>query len=342
MKRMADTRACPQQADETRGEGASGVAVAKDGAAGLEEWGKLNLRSTSKYFGAMTVDVEDYFQVAAFARKVRRQEWDSYPCRVERNVDRILSMFAEADVGATFFTLGWIAERYPHVVRQIADAGHEVASHGYEHIKIHDQSPEAFRRDIRRTKAILEDISGQRIRGYRAASFSIDQRSLWAFDILAEEGHDYSSSVYPIRHDHYGMPDASRFAFRPSDRHGLLEIPVSTLRLLSHNVPSGGGGYFRLLPYGFSRWALRRIGRKDRRPVVFYFHPWEIDPDQPRLEGVPLRSRFRHYVNLDAMERRLRAVLRDFSWHRIDRVFLCTDTDDECFATLPTAFRSIA
>ena len=318
------------------------AATATAGSAGLVGSKKVTGRGASAYTGAMTVDVEDYFQVAAFAQRVKRQDWDSYPCRVERNVDRILSMFADVGVNATFFTLGWIAERYPDVVRQIVGAGHELASHGYEHIKVHNQGPDAFRLDIRRTRAILEDVSGQRIRGYRAASFSIDQRSLWAFDVLAEEGYDYSSSVYPIRHDHYGMPEASRFAFRPSDRHALIELPISTLNLFNRNLPSGGGGYFRLLPYGFSRWALHRIGEKDRRPLVFYFHPWEIDPDQPRFDGVSLRSRFRHYVNLGAMERRLRAVLRDFSWDRMDRVFLPTDTGEECLATPPRAFRSIA
>lgn len=292
--------------------------------------------------GAMTVDVEDYFQVAAFASRVRREDWDSYPCRVERNVDRILALFAETETKATFFTLGWIAERYPLLIRQVVETGHELASHGYEHVKVHSQSPDDFRRDIRRTKAILEDIGGQPVRGYRAASFSIDRRSLWAFDILAEEGYDYSSSVYPIQHDHYGMPEASRFAFQPSGHHGLVELPISTLRLFDRNLPSGGGGYFRLLPYAFSRWSLRRIGERDRRPLVFYFHPWEIDPGQPRFRTAPLRSRFRHYVNLGAMERRLRAVLRDFSWDRMDRVFLPTNIGEECRATPSIAFRSIA
>ena len=292
--------------------------------------------------GAMTVDVEDYFQVAAFADRVKREDWDNYPCRVERNVDRILGMFADSGVTATFFTLGWIAERYPGVVRQIVEGGHELASHGYEHIKVHSQTPESFRQDIRRTKAILEDIGGQRIKGYRAASFSIDQRSLWAFDILAEEGYDYSSSVYPIKHDHYGMPEASRFTYRPSDRHTLVEVPISTLALFNRNLPSGGGGYFRLLPYGVSRWALRRIGERDRRPAIFYFHPWEIDPDQPRFDDVPFRSRFRHYVNLSTMENRLRAVLRDFQWDRMDRVFPSSDCGEECQETLPATSTSAA
>lgn len=272
--------------------------------------------------GAMTVDVEDYFQVAAFANKVRREDWSRLPCRVERNLDSILSMFAEHGVAATFFTLGWIAERYPEAIRRIVDSGHELASHGYEHVKVYEQQPSTFREDIRRTKAILEDISGQRVKGYRAASFSIDERSSWAFDILAEEGYDYSSSTYPIKHDHYGTPKGPRFPYRPSQHHGLLEVPISTLPVFDRNIPSGGGGYFRLLPYSFSRWALRRIAERDRKPVVFYFHPWEIDPHQPRVKGISLRSRFRHYVNLSAMERRLHAVLREFRWDRMDRVFL--------------------
>jgi polysaccharide deacetylase family protein (PEP-CTERM system associated) len=278
--------------------------------------------SASAFAGAMTVDVEDYFQVAAFAGEVGREDWGSLHCRIERNLDVILAMFAEHGVAATFFTLGWIAERYPKAIREIVNNGHELASHGYEHIKVHAQRPDAFRVDVQRTKSILEDIGGQRVRGYRAASFSIDERSLWAFDILAEEGYDYSSSTYPIKHDHYGMPNGQRFAYCPSDRHPLLEVPISTLKLFDRNIPSGGGGYFRLLPCSFSRWALRRISEKDRKPVVFYFHPWEIDPEQPRIEGIPLRSRFRHYVNLSRMERRLRAILGEFRWNRMDRVFL--------------------
>jgi polysaccharide deacetylase family protein (PEP-CTERM system associated) len=278
--------------------------------------------SASAFAGAMTVDVEDYFQVAAFAGEVGREDWGSLHCRIERNLDVILAMFAEHGVAATFFTLGWIAERYPKAIREIVNNGHELASHGYEHIKVHAQRPDAFRVDVQRTKSILEDISGQRVKGYRAASFSIDERSIWAFDILAEEGYDYSSSTYPIKHDHYGMPNGQRFAYCPSDRHPLLEVPISTLKLFDRNIPSGGGGYFRLLPCSFSRWALRRISEQDRKPVVFYFHPWEIDPEQPRVKGIPLRSRFRHYVNLSKMERRLRAILGEFRWDRMDRVFL--------------------
>ena len=290
--------------------------------------------------GAMTVDVEDYFQVGAFADCVKRADWESLPCRVERNMDRVLGLFADRQVTATFFTLGWIAERYPNVVRQIVAGGHELASHGYEHIRVHSQSPEEFRQDVRRTKGLLEDIGGQEVKGYRAASFSIDQRSLWAFDILAEAGHSYSSSIYPIKHDHYGMPEASRFAFRPIAGHDFLEIPISTLNLFNRNLPGGGGGYFRLLPYAWFRWSQRRIRQRDGQPTIFYFHPWEVDPDQPRFEGVPLRSRFRHYVNLRAMERRLRALLRDFHWDRMDRVFLSSEYGDACQAILPTGSKS--
>jgi polysaccharide deacetylase family protein (PEP-CTERM system associated) len=270
----------------------------------------------------MTVDVEDYFQVAAFAGRIRRGDWERFPCRVEQNVDKILAMFADHGVSGTFFTLGWIAERYPQVIRRIVGSGHEVASHGYEHIQVHAQDPAAFRTDIRHTKRILEDIGGAGVKGYRAASFSIDERSLWAFDVLADEGYHYSSSIYPIRHDHYGMPNGSRSAYHPTDKRPFLEVPISTLKLGNLTLPSGGGGYFRLLPYRFSHWALCRIIKNDRIPPVFYFHPWELDPDQPRIADVSFRSRFRHYLNLSIMERRLRAVLRDFAWDRMDRVFL--------------------
>jgi polysaccharide deacetylase family protein (PEP-CTERM system associated) len=278
-------------------------------------------QQTPELPGAMTVDVEDYFQVAAFSGQIKRDDWDKFDCRVERNLDVILAMFAEHGVKATFFTLGWIADRYPTAVRRIVREGHELASHGYEHAKVHTQTPETFRSDVRRTKATLEDIGGQRVKGYRAASFSINEQSAWAFDILAEEGYSYSSSVYPIKHDHYGMPSASRFAYRPSEKHSLLEAPISTVHLFNRNIPSGGGGYFRLLPYSFSRWALRRIVEKEKKPIIFYFHPWEIDPRQPRVRGISLRSRFRHYVNLGIMERRLRAILGDFRWDRMDRIF---------------------
>ncbi len=275
---------------------------------------------------AMTVDVEDYFHVSAFAGHIRRADWDSFPSRVERNTEAVLELFAKRQVRATFFVLGWVAERQPRLVRRIVEAGHELASHGFAHVRIHEQTPEDFRADVRKTKRLLEDTGGVPVRGYRAASFSIDGGTLWAFNILAEEGHAYSSSIYPIRHDLYGMPDAPRFAYRPSDGGGVLEIPVATTRLFGRNLPCGGGGYFRLLPYRLSRWSLGRVNREGQ-PAVFYFHPWEIDPDQPRQSAAPLKSRFRHYTNLGRMERRLFALLGEFAWDRMDRVFLAGERE---------------
>jgi polysaccharide deacetylase family protein (PEP-CTERM system associated) len=269
---------------------------------------------------AMTVDVEDYFQVQAFAGQIDRRDWNDFPCRVERNTDKVLDLFARHDVTATFFTLGWVAERYPRLIRRIVDDGHELASHGYDHYRVSEQSPEDFRSDIRRTKRLLEDIGGCPVQGYRAASFSIGAKNLWALDVLAEEGYRYSSSIYPIAHDLYGMPEAPRFAFRPRN-HAFVEIPMTTLRAYGRNFPCSGGGYFRLLPYAVSRWAMRRVNRDEGQACVFYFHPWEVDPDQPRPPGAPLKSRIRHYVNLGRMEDRLGRLLSEFSWGRMDRVF---------------------
>ena len=269
---------------------------------------------------ALTIDVEDYFQVSALAPHFPRQSWESVPCRVERNVDVILSMLHEYGAKGTFFTLGWIAERYPHLVRLIAMEGHEVASHGYAHQRASDQSPAAFLADIRLAKTVLEDISGKTVRGYRAPSFSIGAGNPWAHDCIAEAGYEYSSSVYPVKHDHYGMPDAPRFPYRLEN--GLLEMPVTTVRYLGRNLPAGGGGYFRLLPYAASRWLIRKVNTDDKRPAMFYFHPWEVDPDQPRVKGTTAKTRFRHYVNLSRTEMRLRHLMNDFSGGRMDDVFL--------------------
>ena len=279
---------------------------------------------------ALTIDVEDYFQVSAFAPYIRRDEWDARECRVERNVERILAMLAARDVKATFFTLGWIAERYPHVVRDIVAQGHELASHGYGHERASDLSPEAFREDITRAKRLLEDLGGVAVQGYRAPSFSIGTGNLWALDELARAGYRYSSSIYPIRHDHYGMPESPRFAY-PLDS-GLLEVPVTTVRMFNRNLPSSGGGYFRLLPYALSRWMLRRVNREDRESAVFYFHPWEIDAGQPRIPGIDAKTRFRHYVNIPRVETRLQQLLADFRWGRMDRIFL-----DRAERALPAA-----
>jgi polysaccharide deacetylase family protein (PEP-CTERM system associated) len=269
----------------------------------------------------MTVDVEDFFQVQAFAECIDRNAWERFPRRVEANTDKVLGLFADAGVSATFFVLGWVAERHPELVQRIVAEGHELASHGYAHIPVHEQTIDAFRSDVGRTKKLLEDTGGVRVLGYRAASFSIGANTLWALDVLAKEGYVYSSSIFPVAHDLYGMPSAPRFAFRPrQDR--FLEVPMTTLCLFGRNLPCSGGGYFRLVPYSMSRWALRSVNKRDRQACVFYFHPWEIDPEQPRPHGAPLKSRMRHYLNLRRMEGRLHSLLRDFTWGRMDRVFL--------------------
>jgi polysaccharide deacetylase family protein (PEP-CTERM system associated) len=277
--------------------------------------------ATAGVVNAMTVDVEDYFQVSAFENVVMRGDWDRLPCRVEQNTDKILDLFDGHDVKATFFMLGWVAERYPGLVRRIVDAGHELASHGYSHVRVTRQQPQAFSEDVSRTRKLLEDTGGCGVQGYRAASYSIVKETLWAHDLLQEAGYRYSSSVYPIHHDLYGIPDAPRFAYRHKDG-GLLEIPVTTVSLFNHNLPCGGGGYFRLLPYKVSRWAMRHVNGADRMPCVFYFHPWEIDPEQPRQSGISGKTRFRHYLNLGRMQARVERLLADFSWGRMDEVFL--------------------
>ena len=269
---------------------------------------------------ALTVDVEEYFQVAAFERTIIRDSWDTAESRVEFSCGRVLDLFDAQGVRGTFFVLGWIAERHPGIVRRIVKDGHELASHGYDHTRVHNFTPEQFRADVVRTKAVLEDIGGVQVRGYRAPSYSINAKNLWALDVLQETGHVYSSSIYPIRHDLYGMPDAPRFPFRFRPD-GILEIPVTTVRMGGRNYPCGGGGYFRLLPYGAFRWMLARVNEQDRQSGLFYFHPWEVDPGQPRVKGAPLKSRFRHYLNLESMATRLERLLGDFSWGRMDEVF---------------------
>tara|TARA_R100001480_G_scaffold2911_1_gene7990 strand:+ start:4017 stop:4943 length:927 start_codon:yes stop_codon:yes gene_type:complete len=269
---------------------------------------------------AMTVDVEDYFQVSAFEPHIKRADWDTTPLRVQANVERILDLFAEHGVKATFFTLGWVAQRHPAMVQRIVAEGHELASHGWEHIRANTQRPAEFADDIRRTKAFLEDVGGVAVQGYRAASYSIGRDNLWALDALADAGYRYSSSIAPLRHDLYGMPEAPRFAFAAASGR-LAEIPVTTLPLAGRNINCGGGGWFRLFPYAFSRWALRRINEREQQSAHFYFHPWEIDPQQPRPVGLTARTRFRHYLNLKRMQPRLQQLLVDFRWDRMDRVF---------------------
>lgn len=270
---------------------------------------------------AMTIDVEDYFQVTALSERISRDDWPHFALRVERNTETILGLLAERQINATFFTLGWVAERCPALIRRIADAGHELASHGFAHIRVGDQDAAAFAADVGRTRRLLEDVSGVPVCGYRAASFSLAPDMAWAYEELQRAGYRYSSSLHPIHHDLYGAADAPRRPFRPVSEISICEIPVSTLALFGARVPCGGGGYFRLLPYEFSRWAIRRLHRAEGAPCVFYFHPWEVDPEQPRVAGLSAKSRFRHYTKLRAMEPKLARLFDDFAWTRLDKVY---------------------
>ncbi|MDH3276372.1 MAG: DUF3473 domain-containing protein [Gammaproteobacteria bacterium] len=273
---------------------------------------------------AMTCDVEDYFQVSAFNDHVSRSDWENFDCRIPQNTDLILERFAANDVKATFFTLGWVAKRHPGVVRKIAAAGHEIASHGMQHTRVWQQSAAEFKQDVQDSRRLLEDTAGVPVVGYRAASWSIDERTPWAHDVLSNAGYKYSSSIYPIKHDHFGMPDA------PTEPHiagggGILEIPASVASILGRNVPAAGGGYFRLYPLQFSLWLIRKFESPAGYPLVFYFHPWEMDPDQPRVSSASFKARFRHYLNLRKFEPRLQVLLEQFKWGRLDEIFLGKD-----------------
>jgi len=274
---------------------------------------------------AISVDVEDYFQVSAFEHSIDRNTWDSLEHRVERGLNKLLALFSERNIKATFFTLGWIADRYPAIVRNIVLEGHELANHGYGHQRVSDLSKEAFRQDVSRAKELLEDISGMAVNGYRAPSYSINRNNIWALEVLVETGHTYSSSIYPAQHDHYGFPDAPRFVFR-DQKTGLIEIPITTLRFMNRLFPAAGGGFFRFYPYCLSRWAIDRVNNQDNQSTVFYFHPWELDPDQPRQTDISAKSRFRHYLNLHKTESRLKRLLQDFQWARMDEVFINNKT----------------
>lgn len=275
---------------------------------------------------AMSVDVEEHFQVGAFETTIRREDWPRWDSRVVRNTERALQLFADKGVSATFFTLGWVAEREPALIRRIVENGHEIANHGYAHDRVHTFTPESFRADIRKARALIEDAAGAEVKGYRAPSFSIGSGNRWALEVLAEEGYAYSSSVAPIRHDHYGWPEAPRFPHTPVAGSDMVEVPVTTVEYAGRRMACGGGGFFRLLPYGLSEWAIDRVNRVEGRATVFYFHPWEIDPEQPVVPGAPLRSRIRHYTNLDVMEAKLARLLDRFRWDRMDRVFLGRET----------------
>lgn len=286
----------------------------------LKQWTPLS--RDGRLVNALSVDVEDYFHAQALSSRIGPDQWDRLERRVADNTRRILDLFAAAGVHATFFVLGWVAERHPDLVRRIVAAGHELASHGWNHTRVDRQTPREFAADLRRSKGLLEDLGGVELRGYRAATFSIGHSNAWAFDVLEKEGFAYSSSVYPVRHDYYGMPTAPRFAYYPRGTGRLEEYPMTSVRLGDANFPCAGGGYFRLMPYRLSHWALRRVNSTDLRPAIFYFHPWEIDAGQPRIAGLPLKSRLRHYTNLATMEGRIRRLLGDFAWDRVDRVFL--------------------
>jgi polysaccharide deacetylase family protein (PEP-CTERM system associated) len=269
---------------------------------------------------ALSVDVEDWFQVGAFEKVIGKADWPGLESRVARNTDLVLDLFDRAGVKATFFTLGWVAERAPAQMRRIVAEGHEIASHGWDHDRVFTMTAEQFRADLRRARAAIEDAAGAAVTGYRAPSFSIDPRTPWAHAVLAEEGYAYSSSVAPVKHDHYGWPESPRFAWRPLPDHRMIELPVTTAKLGRRTLAAGGGGFFRLLPYRFSHWAIGQVNGEAQRPAVFYFHPWEIDPGQPRVAGAPLRSRVRHYSKLSAMEGKLVRLLKDFAWGRVDAV----------------------
>lgn len=268
---------------------------------------------------ALSVDVEDWFQVGAFENIISRDSWEVRECRVEANTDVLLAMFDEAGIKATFFTLGWVAERYPALMRRITAAGHELGNHGCNHDRVFTLTPAQFAADLDRSRKTIEDAGGVGVKGYRAPSFSINKSTPWAHQIMAEQGYAYSSSINPIAHDHYGWPDAPRFAFRPVAGSDFVEIPVTTAMLGPKRVAAGGGGFFRLLPYAYSRWAVRQVNAQ-ARPGIIYFHPWEIDPGQPRVENAPFKSKFRHYTKLDVMAGKLKRLMADFKWDRLDRI----------------------
>ncbi|WP_010542981.1 XrtA system polysaccharide deacetylase [Sphingomonas elodea] len=266
----------------------------------------------------LSVDVEDWFQVGAFETTIRREDWDGLARRVEANTDRVLDLFAQGGVQGTFFTLGWVAARHPALIRRIAEAGHEVASHGWDHARVFTLTPNGFREDLARARAALEDAAGVAVNGYRAPSFSIDRRTPWAHAVLAEAGYAYSSSIAPIAHDHYGWPDAARVPFRPLPDAGLIELPITIARVLGREV-TAGGGFFRLLPQGVTDRAIR-AANAGGEAGIFYFHPWEIDPGQPRVRNAPLKSRLRHYARLGAMAGKLRTLIAAHDWGRVDAV----------------------
>ena len=280
----------------------------------------MSTSPTDTIVNAFTVDVEDYFQVSAFERHIPRDTWDRQAQRVEASTDRLLATLARHRVVGTFFTLGWVAERYPQLINRIVAAGHELASHGYDHVRVTEMTPAMFKADISKTKQILEDLAGVAVVGYRAPTFSFTRDNEWAYPLLAEAGYRYSSSVAPLRHDLYGIPDAPRHVYRAAN--GITEVPLSTIRMRGANYPCGGGGFFRLYPYAVTKWCVQRVNLREQQACVFYMHPWEFDPEQPRQKALSFRTRFRHYLNLGRVQGRLERLLADFSWDRMDQIFL--------------------
>jgi len=274
--------------------------------------------TTGDITAGMSVDLEDYFHVEAFADRIARAAWDSFPSRIRQNTERVLALFERHKCRATFFVLGWVAEREPSLIRQVADAGHEIACHSYFHYRVNTLTPEQFREDLRRARGVIEDAAGVKVLGFRAPTFSIVKESLWALDILAEEGFEYDSSIFPIHHDRYGIPDAPRFAHwrELASGRAICEVPMATVRLGQHNLPAAGGGYLRLLPMRYTRWAINRIHSHDRQPAILYFHPWEVDPQQPRL-AASWKTRIRHYAGLGKTEARLDRILTE---HRVEPI----------------------
>lgn len=274
---------------------------------------------TARIRNAMTIDVEDYFQVSAFENIIRPSDWTTLQPRVERNTHRLLDLFSEHNAKATFFILGWVAERFPGVIQRIVSEGHEIASHGMMHQRASAQTPEEFKADINHSKKLLEDIGSCEVIGYRAPSFSFTRANEWVYPALIEAGYKYSSSVYPVVHDHYGIPDAPRFRYKPLG--AIDEIPLSTLTIMGKNIPISGGGYFRLYPYWATRWAVKKFSDTTTSPYIFYLHPWEIDPAQPRMDNINFKTRFRHYLNLKKVERRMAALLTDFEWSSMAELY---------------------
>jgi len=277
---------------------------------------------------AMTVDVEDYFHVAAFSTVIDPNKWSDYASRVERNTDVLLELFKRKNIKATFFVLAWVAERYPKIVKAIVEQGHELASHGYSHQLVYKQSPDIFREETHKSKIILEDIGQRPVQGYRAASYSITAKSLWALDILAELGFTWDSSIFPVRHDNYGMPNSPEKPYQIKTAHGVLtEFPLTTAKVMGLSIPAAGGGYFRQYPYFVSKYLFNRASLNQTRPQIFYLHPWEIDPDQPRVKGASWFSRFRHYTNIQRCLPRLERLVDDFSFSTVSDSLLGVNTN---------------